>query len=412
MKIRRFMASGHPGGHAPGPRRARARRRHPRDPAQSRPASSSPPRSTTSRQRRAVPALRAAAATTGRQSRSMPPTDGPAVRIDQGSQSTAAGTSRPARRTAATDQRIRRRCARKSARLRACSKRSWARLTWNDNVRRNAAATATMRNFAHLGIDPGRRADSHRRALAPDHPDRRWSAPPAQLVEQHAGLRRRPDRRRRRVRRHRADRASARPRRSPSSRRATRSRPAGGHRASSPRTPSASAPGSSWRPSARSSARPSTRPADSPAPRRDPGHARRPQAGAGRHGGHGPARRAARPAAVLARRGRQRRQGPARASGQHADLRHCRKLWTRSWRPAQSACILTKTDEATSLGGALSALIRSGLPLAYVANGQRVPEDLHFAQARQTWLVKSRVELMSRAGRDSTRISWRSTSPR
>jgi flagellar biosynthesis protein FlhF len=61
-----------------------------------------------------------------------------------------------------------------------------------------------------------------------------------------------------------------------------------------------------------------------------------------------------------------------------------------------SACILTKTDEATSLGGALSALIRSRLPLAYVANGQRVPEDLHFARPRQTWLVKSALELMSR----------------
>ena len=61
-----------------------------------------------------------------------------------------------------------------------------------------------------------------------------------------------------------------------------------------------------------------------------------------------------------------------------------------------SACILTKTDEATSLGGAISALIRSGLPLAYVANGQRVPEDLHFAKPRQTWLVKSALELMSR----------------
>ncbi len=61
-----------------------------------------------------------------------------------------------------------------------------------------------------------------------------------------------------------------------------------------------------------------------------------------------------------------------------------------------SACILTKTDEATSLGGAISALIRSRLPLAYVTNGQRVPEDLHFARPRQTWLIKSAVELMSR----------------
>lgn len=61
-----------------------------------------------------------------------------------------------------------------------------------------------------------------------------------------------------------------------------------------------------------------------------------------------------------------------------------------------SACILTKTDEATSLGGALSALIRARLPLAYVANGQRVPEDLHYARPRNAWLVKTALELMSR----------------
>jgi flagellar biosynthesis protein FlhF len=59
-------------------------------------------------------------------------------------------------------------------------------------------------------------------------------------------------------------------------------------------------------------------------------------------------------------------------------------------------CILTKIDEATSLGGAFSTLIRSGLPLAYVTNGQRVPEDLHLARARQAWLVKAAVELMRR----------------
>ena len=64
----------------------------------------------------------------------------------------------------------------------------------------------------------------------------------------------------------------------------------------------------------------------------------------------------------------------------------------RTVRPA--ACILTKTDEATSLGGALSVLIRSKLALAYVANGQRVPEDLHLMRNRQSWLAKMAVELM------------------
>lgn len=69
----------------------------------------------------------------------------------------------------------------------------------------------------------------------------------------------------------------------------------------------------------------------------------------------------------------------------------------RTAKPA--ACILTKTDEATSLGGALSVLIRSQLALAYVANGQRVPEDLHLMRNRQSWLAKMAVELMRRENR-------------
>jgi flagellar biosynthesis protein FlhF len=42
-----------------------------------------------------------------------------------------------------------------------------------------------------------------------------------------------------------------------------------------------------------------------------------------------------------------------------------------------SGAVLTKIDEAVSLAPALDVLIRHRLPLAYVSNGQRVPEDLH-----------------------------------
>jgi len=42
-----------------------------------------------------------------------------------------------------------------------------------------------------------------------------------------------------------------------------------------------------------------------------------------------------------------------------------------------AGCILTKVDETLTLGGALDVLVRYRLPLYYVANGQRVPEDLH-----------------------------------
>jgi len=42
-----------------------------------------------------------------------------------------------------------------------------------------------------------------------------------------------------------------------------------------------------------------------------------------------------------------------------------------------AGAILTKLDEAMSLGTALDVIIRHKLPLHYVTNGQRVPEDLH-----------------------------------
>ncbi|MCX7166910.1 MAG: flagellar biosynthesis protein FlhF [Rhodocyclales bacterium] len=42
-----------------------------------------------------------------------------------------------------------------------------------------------------------------------------------------------------------------------------------------------------------------------------------------------------------------------------------------------AGCILTKVDEATALAPALDCIVRHGLTLSYVANGQRVPEDLH-----------------------------------
>jgi len=65
--------------------------------------------------------------------------------------------------------------------------------------------------------------------------------------------------------------------------------------------------------------------------------------------------------------------------------------------PAQpGSCVLTKLDEATSLGGAMSMLIRTGLPVAYLSDGQRVPEDLSAARAHQ--IIARAVELSKKAG--------------
>lgn len=57
-----------------------------------------------------------------------------------------------------------------------------------------------------------------------------------------------------------------------------------------------------------------------------------------------------------------------------------------------NGCVLTKIDEAASLGESMSVLMQNELPVAFVCNGQKVPDDLH--QARGKLLVKEAVKLM------------------
>jgi flagellar biosynthesis protein FlhF len=58
--------------------------------------------------------------------------------------------------------------------------------------------------------------------------------------------------------------------------------------------------------------------------------------------------------------------------------------------------ILTKLDEAGSLGGVVSAIIESRLNVSYITDGQRVPEDLHLARAHS--LVSRTVGLAHEDG--------------
>jgi flagellar biosynthesis protein FlhF len=58
-----------------------------------------------------------------------------------------------------------------------------------------------------------------------------------------------------------------------------------------------------------------------------------------------------------------------------------------------AACVLTKLDEAASLGAAISVLVRHRLPLAWCSNGQRVPEDIHPAHNKRLWLVTTAAKL-------------------
>ncbi|KAB7627166.1 flagellar biosynthesis protein FlhF [Alkalilimnicola sp. S0819] len=62
-------------------------------------------------------------------------------------------------------------------------------------------------------------------------------------------------------------------------------------------------------------------------------------------------------------------------------------------------CIVTKLDEATSLGGVVTAVLRYQLPLAYLGTGQRVPEDLQ--PARSDRLIEQLQELVQRYREES-----------
>lgn len=82
------------------------------------------------------------------------------------------------------------------------------------------------------------------------------------------------------------------------------------------------------------------------------------------------------------------------ATTQRAALSHAIEAFGAA-RPV--AAVLTKIDEAAELGGVISGLLAARLPLAYVADGQRVPEDIHIARA--TTLVSQAVEMCETVGK-------------
>jgi flagellar biosynthesis protein FlhF len=58
-----------------------------------------------------------------------------------------------------------------------------------------------------------------------------------------------------------------------------------------------------------------------------------------------------------------------------------------------TALLVTKLDEAAALGGVLSLAIVRNLPIAYLSDGQRVPEDLHRAAPKRFWLLHNALKL-------------------
>jgi flagellar biosynthesis protein FlhF len=60
-----------------------------------------------------------------------------------------------------------------------------------------------------------------------------------------------------------------------------------------------------------------------------------------------------------------------------------------------SCCALTRIDEAVSLGGVLSSLVRAQLPIAYCCEGNRIPDDIRPARAHQ--LIARAMDLSRQA---------------
>jgi flagellar biosynthesis protein FlhF len=87
------------------------------------------------------------------------------------------------------------------------------------------------------------------------------------------------------------------------------------------------------------------------------------------------------------------------ANAQSADLD---EVVRRFWSVRPEAVVLTKLDETGRLGASLSVAVRHQLPVAYVTDGQRVPEDLHLAEPHR--LVLRAAELRAASRRDEPAI--------
>jgi flagellar biosynthesis protein FlhF len=93
---------------------------------------------------------------------------------------------------------------------------------------------------------------------------------------------------------------------------------------------------------------------------------------------------------------------PAQVEGQALDEIVCAFV-----RVKPAGCILTKVDEAASLGAAISTVLRHKLKIAYICDGQRIPEDLHASHLKRIWLVRAALELRQRspAARDEAYLA-------
>ena len=68
-----------------------------------------------------------------------------------------------------------------------------------------------------------------------------------------------------------------------------------------------------------------------------------------------------------------------------------RKVFHNYKSAGLTGCIVTKVDEASSLGDVISVLLETGLDLSYSTDGQRIPDDIQIANAKG--FVKQAVKI-------------------
>ena len=68
----------------------------------------------------------------------------------------------------------------------------------------------------------------------------------------------------------------------------------------------------------------------------------------------------------------------------------------RTYSKNINGCVLTKLDEAVNLGAVISSVVENKLPIAYVSDGQRVPEDIK--NIKPEYIVDRCISLMHEMG--------------
>ncbi len=76
---------------------------------------------------------------------------------------------------------------------------------------------------------------------------------------------------------------------------------------------------------------------------------------------------------------------------------HCYKM------AKLAGCVLTKLDEALTLGEAIGFAMETGLPVAYYTDGQKIPQDLHHAEAIP--LIRLAVERLKQVQKEQSVVA-------